>query len=57
VLVDRTGIIRAQFNGDDPIFGASSEQSLRTRLEELLKTGGKGAATSKSTAKNGKKKS
>ena len=40
VFVDRQGIIRAQYAGDDPFFGADQEKNLREKIESLLKENG-----------------
>lgn len=37
VFIDRQGMIRAQYTGDDPIFGADEEKNLRAKIESLLK--------------------
>jgi len=38
-LIDRKGIIRAQFPGGDEIFGGDQEAKLRAKIEPLLKEG------------------
>jgi peroxiredoxin len=48
VLIDRNGVIRAQYGGSDPFFNkANEEQNLRKALLDLLKT----APAKKGTAK------
>jgi peroxiredoxin len=37
VFIDRRGVIRAQYAGDDPFFGADQDKNLRAKIEELLK--------------------
>jgi thiol-disulfide isomerase/thioredoxin len=37
VFVDREGVIRAQYAGDDAFFGADEEKNLRAKIESLLK--------------------
>jgi peroxiredoxin len=39
-FIDRQGMIRAEFEGDDPFFGDQAEQNLRQQIEALLKAGG-----------------
>lgn len=48
VLVDRQGIIRAQYAGDNNFFGAEQEKNLREKIEGLLK---QPAAAQKKTRK------
>ena len=36
-FIDRQGIVRAQYEGDDPFFGDQIEQNLRNQIEALLK--------------------
>jgi hypothetical protein len=37
VLIDRSGVIRAQYTGDDSLFtGDQLEQNLRTKIEQLV---------------------
>ena len=38
-LIDRKGMIRAQFNGGDEIFNGDQEANFRGRIEALLKEG------------------
>jgi hypothetical protein len=38
-LIDRQGVIRAQFPGGDEIFNGDQEANLRTKIEPLLKEG------------------
>ncbi|MFB3827105.1 MAG: TlpA disulfide reductase family protein [Bryobacteraceae bacterium] len=56
VFIDREGVIRAQYAGDDPFFGADQEKNLRQKIEELLREG-KATASRKSTGsrRSGKK--
>jgi peroxiredoxin len=57
VLIDKDGVIRAQYEGDDPFMSEGvQEKNLRDKIEELMKTGvpaGKKPTTKKgvSTAK------
>ncbi len=55
VFVDREGVIRAQYAGDDPFFGADQDKNLRQKIEELLKEGkptvSRGTSTSARKAK------
>ena len=37
VFLDRQGMIRAQFAGDDPFFAADQEKHIREQIESLLK--------------------
>ena len=37
VFVDRAGLIRAQYAGDDAFFGADEEKNMRAKIESLLK--------------------
>jgi peroxiredoxin len=38
-FIDKQGMIRAQYEGDDPFFGDGIEQNLRQQIEALLKPG------------------
>jgi peroxiredoxin len=37
VLIDRKGIIKAQFDGGDPVFDGDQEANLRGKIEPMLK--------------------
>jgi len=50
VFVDRQGIIRAQYAGDDPFFGADQEKNLREKIESLLKGNGHQTSARKKAA-------
>jgi hypothetical protein len=39
VFIDRTGMIRAEYAGDDPIFAKDQEKNLREILERTIKEG------------------
>jgi peroxiredoxin len=43
-LIDRKGMIRAQFPGGDEIFNGDQEVNLRARIEPLLKEGAAGGS-------------
>ena len=54
VIIDRKGVIRAQYPGDDKFFTGNDEQNLREALEPLLKEGmapAKKTTTSSTTPK------
>jgi hypothetical protein len=45
-FIDRQGVIRAQYEGDDKFFGEDQrEKNLRAKIEELLKEAAPGAKT------------
>jgi peroxiredoxin len=51
VLIDRDGVIRAQYAGDDPFFKAGEdEKNLRAKLEELVNSPVKKSSTPASTS-------
>jgi len=37
MFIDRDGVIRAQYGGDDQFFADNQEQNLRAQIEALLK--------------------
>ncbi|HVN06182.1 MAG TPA: TlpA disulfide reductase family protein [Bryobacteraceae bacterium] len=37
IFIDRHGVIRAQYSGDDKFFADNQQQNLRTQIEALLK--------------------
>ena len=50
-LIDRKGVIRAQFNGGDEIFNGDQEANLRAKIEPLLKEGAAGDSRSPAAPK------
>jgi peroxiredoxin len=46
-LIDRKGVIRAQFDAGDEVFNGDQEASLRAKIEPLLKEGAAGSAAPK----------
>jgi peroxiredoxin len=54
VFIDRTGMIRAQYSGEDKFFGDDQEKNLREQIESLLKEGQ--AAQRKHSGTAGRKK-
>ncbi len=51
VFIDRAGVIRAQFAGNDPFFGPDEEKNMRQWIESLLKPAGAGKAPKKAAPK------
>jgi hypothetical protein len=53
VFIDRKGIVRAQYAGDDDFFKEAEETNMRKQIEALLKDTGptKNGASKKSAAK------
>ncbi len=53
VFIDRQGVIRAQFSGDDKFFGDDQEKNLRDQIESLLK---ETASTPKKSSQSSRRK-
>jgi ribosomal protein L20A (L18A) len=53
VFIDRKGIVRAQYPGDDNFFKEAEETNMRNQIEALLKDAGatKSASSKKPAAK------
>jgi peroxiredoxin len=56
VFIDRKGIIRSQYLGDDKDFLANPEKRIRNSIEPLLKEPARGGASAPGTSPAGKKK-
>jgi peroxiredoxin len=56
VFIDRKGIIRSQYLGDDEGYIANAEKRIRDSIEPLLKEPARGAASAPRTSPAGKKK-
>jgi peroxiredoxin len=56
VFIDRQGMIRSQYLGDDPGFLASPEKRIRNSIEPLLKEPARGGTSAPKSSPAGKKK-
>jgi len=56
VFIDREGMIRAQYSGDDPYFGDNQEKNLRQSIESLLKENAPAPVSKTHTGARTKKK-
>ena len=51
VFIDRQGVIRAQYQGQDPFFKAEEEKHIRAELDKLLKPPARPSAKRKAAKK------
>jgi peroxiredoxin len=57
VFIDRQGVIRAQYAGNDPFFGDDQDKNIRAEVEKLLKEGAaSGAAPRRKAAPSSAKR-
>lgn len=54
VFIDRKGVVRAQFSGNDPFFGSKEEANVREWIEKLLAEGAPAKAPAPKPAKKKK---